>query len=42
VGARGPSWLYRFRVAKGLPLRLESEPDPPAWVLERYRAAQAR
>ena len=42
VGARGPSWLYRFRVAKGLPLRLEGEPDPPAWVLERYRAAQAR
>jgi len=42
VGARGPSWLYRFRVAKGLPLLLESEPDPPAWVLERYRAAQAR
>ncbi len=42
VGRRGPSYLYRFRVAKGLPLQLESEPDPPAWVLELYRAAEAR
>jgi peptidoglycan/xylan/chitin deacetylase (PgdA/CDA1 family) len=40
VGARGPSWLYRFRVAKGLALRLESEPDPPQWVLDLYREAQ--
>jgi len=37
VGARGPSWLFRFRIAKGLPLGLEREPDPPAWVLERFR-----
>ncbi len=42
VGARGPSWLYRFRVARGLPLRLESEPDPPEWVLDLYREAQER
>ena len=42
VGPRGPSWLYRFRVAKGLPLRLELEPDPPKWVLDLYREAQSR
>ncbi len=42
VGVRGPSWLYRFRAAKGLPLRLESEPDPPKWVLDLYREAQER
>jgi peptidoglycan/xylan/chitin deacetylase (PgdA/CDA1 family) len=40
VGARGPSWLYRFRVAKGLPLGLEREPDPPKWVLDLYCEAQ--
>ncbi len=40
VGPRGPSWLYRFRVAKGLPLGLEREPDPPTWVLDLYREAQ--
>ena len=40
VGSRGPSWLYRFRVAKGLPLGLEGEPDPPKWVLDLYREAQ--
>jgi peptidoglycan-N-acetylglucosamine deacetylase len=40
VGPRGPSWLYRFRVAKGLPLGLEREPDPPKWVLDLYREAR--
>jgi peptidoglycan/xylan/chitin deacetylase (PgdA/CDA1 family) len=42
VGPRGPSWLYRFRVAKGLPLGLEGEPDPPKWVLDLFRQAQER
>jgi peptidoglycan/xylan/chitin deacetylase (PgdA/CDA1 family) len=42
VGPRGPSWLYRFRVAKGLPLGLDGEPDPPKWVLELFRQAQER
>jgi peptidoglycan/xylan/chitin deacetylase (PgdA/CDA1 family) len=42
VGPQGPSWLHRFRVAKGLPLRLDLEPDPPAWVLERFREVQGR
>lgn len=42
VGAKGLSWLHRFRRARGLPLRPETEPDPPRWVLDLYRAAQAR
>lgn len=42
VGPRGPSWLYRFRVAKGLPVGLESEPDPPKWVLDLYGEATRR
>jgi peptidoglycan/xylan/chitin deacetylase (PgdA/CDA1 family) len=39
VGPRGPSWLFRFRLARGLPLDLEKEPDPPQWVLDLYRKA---
>jgi peptidoglycan/xylan/chitin deacetylase (PgdA/CDA1 family) len=42
IGPRGPSWLFRFRVAKGLPLHLELEPDPPRWVLDLYRDATER
>jgi peptidoglycan/xylan/chitin deacetylase (PgdA/CDA1 family) len=42
VGSQGPSWLHRFRVAKGLPVRLDLEPDPPKWVLDLYREAQGR
>ncbi|MFN8093407.1 MAG: polysaccharide deacetylase family protein [Vicinamibacteria bacterium] len=42
VGRFGPSWLHRFRVAKGLPSRLRDEPDPPKWVLDAYPALQPR
>jgi peptidoglycan-N-acetylglucosamine deacetylase len=42
VGAKGLSWLHRFRLSRGLPVRPETEPDPPRWVLDLYRAAQAR
>jgi peptidoglycan/xylan/chitin deacetylase (PgdA/CDA1 family) len=35
VGRSGPSWLHRWRVALALPRRTD-EPDPPAWVLQRY------
>lgn len=42
VGPQGPSWLHRFRVAKGLPLELALDPDPPAWVLEGFREVMAR
>jgi peptidoglycan/xylan/chitin deacetylase (PgdA/CDA1 family) len=34
VGANGPSWLHRWRVAKRLPDRLKDEPDPPQWVVD--------
>jgi peptidoglycan/xylan/chitin deacetylase (PgdA/CDA1 family) len=40
VGRFGPSWLHRFRIAKGLPSRLRDEPDPPKWVLDAYQARQ--
>lgn len=35
VGTAGPSWLHRWRIAKGLPSRLAAEPDPPKWIIER-------
>ncbi len=34
VGRAGPSWLHRWRIAKGLPSRLAAEPDPPKWISE--------
>jgi peptidoglycan/xylan/chitin deacetylase (PgdA/CDA1 family) len=42
VGRYGPSWLHRFQLAKGRPLSVAEEPDPPQWVQDAYRAAQAR
>ena len=42
VGPNGPSWLHRWSVAKGTPMRLRDEPDPPAWVLEAFQALQGR
>jgi peptidoglycan/xylan/chitin deacetylase (PgdA/CDA1 family) len=42
VGPNGPSWLHRFQLAQGRPLSIAEEPDPPQWVLDAYRAAQAR
>ena len=42
VGPYGPSWLHRFQLAKGRPLSVAFEPDPPQWVQDAYRAAQAR
>jgi peptidoglycan-N-acetylglucosamine deacetylase len=35
VGRNGVSWLHRWRVALRLPPRLDSEPDPPDWVLHQ-------
>lgn len=37
VGNFGPSWLHRWRIHLGLPRRTD-EPDPPAWLLERYES----
>jgi peptidoglycan/xylan/chitin deacetylase (PgdA/CDA1 family) len=34
VGRNGVSWLHRWRVAMKLPPRLDSEPDPPKWVVQ--------
>jgi peptidoglycan/xylan/chitin deacetylase (PgdA/CDA1 family) len=42
VGPNGPSWLHRFSLALGKPMRLRDEPDPPAWVLEAYAARGAQ
>jgi peptidoglycan/xylan/chitin deacetylase (PgdA/CDA1 family) len=42
VGPNGPSWLHRFQLAKGRPMQVELEPDPPKWVLDEYKAAQEK
>jgi peptidoglycan-N-acetylglucosamine deacetylase len=34
VGPWGISWLHRWTVSLGMPLRLREEPDPPGWVLQ--------
>jgi peptidoglycan/xylan/chitin deacetylase (PgdA/CDA1 family) len=36
VGPWGPSWLHRFRVARGGDAHagVRREPDPPAWILD--------
>jgi peptidoglycan/xylan/chitin deacetylase (PgdA/CDA1 family) len=36
IGKNGPSWLHRWSVALGKPMRLRDEPDPPQWVLDDY------
>ena len=38
VGSHGPSWLHRFRLARGKPDRLRDEPDPPREISDRYKA----
>jgi peptidoglycan/xylan/chitin deacetylase (PgdA/CDA1 family) len=38
VGKNGPSWLHRWSVALGKPMRLRDEPDPPQWALDDYAA----
>lgn len=35
----GVSWLHRWRVALDLPSMLREEPEPPAWLVEAYRAS---
>lgn len=41
VGKNGPSWLHRWTVALGKPMRLRDEPDPPQWILDAYAARPA-
>jgi peptidoglycan/xylan/chitin deacetylase (PgdA/CDA1 family) len=48
VGSMGPSWLHRWSLAKGIPMKeingrefpatLLEEPDPPKFILELYQA----
>jgi peptidoglycan-N-acetylglucosamine deacetylase len=38
VGTFGPSWLHRWGIARGIPVSMRDEPDPPKWVIERYHA----
>ena len=41
VGRMGPSWLHRWSLSLGLKMKLDQEPDPPGWVMERYQKALA-
>jgi peptidoglycan-N-acetylglucosamine deacetylase len=36
VGTFGPSWLHRWGIARGVPVSMRDEPDPPAWVMDAY------
>ncbi len=38
VGTFGPSWLHRWGIARGIPVSMRDEPDPPKWVMARYEA----
>jgi peptidoglycan/xylan/chitin deacetylase (PgdA/CDA1 family) len=40
IGPTGPSWLHRWRAGRGEDIRpaLSREPDPPRWILERFRS----
>jgi peptidoglycan/xylan/chitin deacetylase (PgdA/CDA1 family) len=38
IGPNGPSWLHRWTVSMGIPMKLREEPDPPQWVLEMFKA----
>lgn len=42
VGPYGISWLHRWRQGLGLPNRLIDEPEPPAWIMDGYRALSDR
>jgi peptidoglycan/xylan/chitin deacetylase (PgdA/CDA1 family) len=37
VGPHGPSWLLRWSLGLGKSTRQRGQPDPPAWITERYR-----
>ena len=36
VGTFGPSWLHRWGIARGIPVSMREEPDPPQWVTDEY------
>lgn len=42
AGVYGVSWLERWLFTKSGAMRVKDEPDPPAWVLEAYKARDAK
>jgi peptidoglycan-N-acetylglucosamine deacetylase len=36
TGTKGISWIHRWGVAKGMPVKLE--PEPPQWAQDPFRA----
>lgn len=36
VGTFGPSWIHRWGIARGVPMSMRDEPDPPTWVLDAF------
>ncbi len=42
VGPGGISWLHRWTVSMGVPMRLSEEPSPPKFVMDLYRQMTAR
>src|SRR2546423_3756734 len=40
MGRMGISLLHRWKLAKGMPLNYESEPDPPKWVMELNKGSK--
>jgi len=36
VGPHGPSWLRRWSLGLQRPTHFKGQPDPPAWISERY------
>lgn len=37
VGKFGPSWLHRWSLALGKPMRLKDEPEVPRWIVDAVR-----
>ena len=42
VGPNGPSWLHRWSIALGKPMRLREEPDPQREILDAWNQRAAR
>lgn len=40
AGRQGLSWLHRWEVSRGLPLRVDREPDPPGFILDAWSRAR--
>jgi len=40
VGDKGISWIHRWAIEKGM--KVQWEPEAPAWIMEAYKAASVR